>query len=74
MKYDGNIEPILKSMEHIKIDYDISNTNIADRMGKSKQTISNIFKGRQPNMTLDSLKALCDAMDCDLVIDIVRRD
>ena len=71
MKYDGDIMPILRAMEHIKIDYDINNSEIAKKVNKSTQTVSNFFKGRQPNATLDTLKMYCGAMSCDLIIDIV---
>ena len=74
MIYNGNILEIIKTIEHVKIDYNISNNDIADRTGKSKQTISNILKGRQPNMTLDTLLSLCNAIDCQLCIDIVPID
>lgn len=72
MVYKGDIKPILKALEHIRIDYDININDIAYRTNKSPQTVSNFFKGRQPNTTLDTLKMYCDAMDCDLIIDIVR--
>lgn len=73
MIYDGNVTEILKTIEHVKIDKNISNNDIASRTGKSKQTISNILKGRQPNMTLETLLTLCNAIDCDLIIDIVSK-
>lgn len=74
MIYNGDIKPILKTMEHIKIDYNITINDISKGTNKSLQTVSNFFKGRQPNATLDTLKMYCDAMGCDLVIDIVKRD
>lgn len=74
MIYKGDIKPILKALEHIRIDHDISINNIADKSNKSPQTVSNFFKGRQPNATLDTLKMYCDAMDCDLIIDIAEHD
>lgn len=73
MKYTGDINDILKALAHIKIDHNITNTDIANNTGKSKQTISNIFNGRQPNLTLNSLLALCDAMNCELYIDFVPK-
>lgn len=73
MLYNGDITEIIKAIEHIKIDYNISNNEIAERMGKSKQTVSNILKGRQPNMTLDTLLSLCNAIDCNLKIEIERK-
>lgn len=73
MTYNGNIDIILNKLEHIKVDTKQSNNDIAEKLGKSKQTVSNIFKGRQPNMSLDTLMRLCNAMDCDLIIDIKKR-
>lgn len=74
MIYNGDITPILKAVEHVKIDNDISNNEIAAKMGKSKQTVSNLLNGRQPNVTLETLYTLCQAIDCQLVIDIVPFD
>jgi len=74
MIYDGNINDIMKVIEHIKIDYDISNMDIAKGMGKSKQTVSNLLNGQTGNITLNTLVALCDAVGCDLHIDIIRKN
>ena len=74
MKYDGNIDDIMKVIEHIKIDHDIRNTDIAKGMGKSKQTVSNLLNGQTGNITLNTLVALCDAVGCDLHIDIKRKN
>lgn len=73
MIYTGNINEIMKAIEHIKVDYDISNTDIAQSMGKSKQTISNLLNGQSNNITLNTLLSLCKAIGCDLIIDIVPR-
>lgn len=73
MIYTGNIIDIMKVIEHVKIDYDISNTDIAQDMGKSRQTVSNLLNGQSNNITLNTLLSLCNAVDCDLVIDIVPR-
>lgn len=73
MVYKGDIKPILKTLEHIRIDHNININDIADKANKSPQTVSNFFKARQPNATLDTLKMYCDVMDCDLIIDIVKR-
>lgn len=74
MIYDGNINNIMKVIEHIKIDYDISNMDIAKGMGKSKQTVSNLLNGQTGNITLNTLVALCDAVGCELHIDIKRKN
>ena len=74
MIYTGNVMEIMKSIEHIKIDNDISNKDISEKLGKSKQTVSNLLNGQSKNITLDTLKSLCNAIDCDLVIDIKKRE
>ncbi|WP_313069816.1 helix-turn-helix domain-containing protein [Lacrimispora sp.] len=74
MKYEGNINDIMKVIEHIKIDYEINNTEIAKSMGKSKQTVSNLLNGQTGNITLNTLVALCNAVGCELHIDIKRKD
>lgn len=74
MIYNGNIMDIMKSIEHLKIDLEMTNNEIAAKMGKSKQTISNLLNGQSKNITLDTLNNLCDAMDCNLIIDIRKRN
>lgn len=74
MIYNGNIMDIMKSIEHLKIDLEMTNNEIAAKMGKSKQTISNLLNGQSKNITLDTLNNLCDAMGCDLIIDIRKRN
>lgn len=74
MKYDGNIIDLMKAIEHIKVDYDISNMGIAQAMGKSKQTVSNLLNGQSNNITLNTLPSLCNAVECDLIIDVVPRE
>ena len=73
MIYTGNINEIMKAIEHIKVDYDISNTDIAQAMGKSKQTVSNLLNGQSNNITLNTLLSLCDAVGCNLKIEIERK-
>jgi DNA-binding Xre family transcriptional regulator len=74
MVYNGNINDIMKMIEHIKIDNEISNTDIAKGMGKSKQTVSNLLNGQTNNITLNTLLSLCNAINHRLVIDIVPID
>ncbi len=73
MIYNNNTDDIIKIIKHIMVDNNIKNVDIQKATNKSKQTISNFFNGRQSNVTLDTLKDYCDAIDCDLVIDIVKR-
>lgn len=74
MIYNGNIMDIMKIIEHLKIDLEMTNNEIAAKMGKSKQTVSNLLNGQSKNITLDTLNNLCDAMGCDLIIDIKKRN
>lgn len=73
MIYTGNIIDIMKVIEHVKVDYDINNTDIAQAMGKSKQTVSNLLNGQSNNITLNTLLSLCNAVDCNLKIEIERK-
>ena len=74
MIYNNNLKDIMKLIEHVKIDNDISNNDIANKMRKSKQTVSNLLNCKQTNITLDTLEKLCNAVNCDLIIDIKKRD
>nr|DAQ62242.1 MAG TPA: Cro/C1-type HTH DNA-binding domain protein [Caudoviricetes sp.] len=74
MIYNGNIMDIMKIIEHLKIDLEMTNNEIAAKMGKSKQTVSNLLNGQSKNITLDTLNNLCDAIGCDLIIDIRKRN
>ena len=74
MIYRGDINDIIKMIKHIQVEYNISNNDIADNLGKSKQTVSNLLNGRQTNITLDTLLNLCNAVDCELEINIKRKE
>ena len=68
---------IIKVLNHIMIDYDIKNKDIAPKLGTTPQTVSNLFNPRyRPNasMTIDTLYALCKALNCQLSIDIIPMD
>lgn len=53
------------------IDKDIRQKDICNITGWSRATVSNLLNGRQTNITLDTLLSLCNAIGCDLYIDIV---
>ena len=74
MIFNGNMTDLLKEIERIKSNKGISNSDMVAKTGKTKQQICNMLKGRQPNMRLESLKELCNAIDCDLVIEIKSKD
>lgn len=73
MRYNGDIMEIMKKIEHIKIDENITNKDISEKTGKSKQTVSNLLNGQSKNITLDTLKNLSDAIGYDLIIDFKKK-
>ena len=73
MRYTGDIMEIMKKIEHIKIDENITNKDISEKTGKSKQTVSNLLNGQSKNITLDTLKNLSDAIGYDLIIDFKKK-
>lgn len=72
MVYENNINELFKLVKHIMIDEEISQQELSNRLSKSKQATSNIFK--QSNISINTLQDICNAMDCQLVIDIVPND
>ena len=73
MIYDNNVLDIMKKIEHIKIDNNITNNDIAKSTVKSKQTVSNLLNGQSKNITLDTLKNLVNAVGYDLIIDFKKK-
>ncbi len=70
MVYNNNIDDIMKLIKHIMIDNDIKQTDIVEKTGQSKSTISNLLNGKSKNITLDTLLMLCNAVGCQLEINI----
>lgn len=73
IEYTGNIEPITTTLKHIMLDKNIKQKNISEYTGLSKQTISNLLNNRNDNMTLDTLKMLCDSIGLKLIIAIEEK-
>lgn len=48
--------------------------SIVEKTGLNKGTVSNFLNYKSSNPTLDTLKMYCDAMECNLVIDIVPKE
>ncbi len=69
-EYDGNIDCITLMLKHIMLDKGMRQKDIAQQMGLSVQTISNLLNCRRDGITLDTLQRLCNAIDCKLYIDI----
>jgi len=56
-------------LKKILIDNNMTAKEIADNIGVKPQQYNNIVNKR--NFALSDLKRICDAMSCDLIIDIV---
>ncbi len=74
MIYDNNIDDLMKQIKHIMIDKDIRQIDLAEKTGQNKATISNLLNCKSKNVTLDTLLMLCNAIDCQLEINIKLRD
>ena len=72
MKYTG-LKSVMLMISHIMLDNDIRQKDISNATGWSKQTVSNLLACRRDNVNIDTLARLCDAIDCDLIIDIQPR-
>lgn len=73
MKYNGNIADITLMIKHLMLDMDIKQKDLCNGTGWTKATISNLLNNRTENPSLKVLYELCNAMNCDLVIDIVPK-
>lgn len=70
MIYNNNIDDIMKQIKHIMIDNNLKQTDIVEKTGQSKSTISNLLSGKSKNITLETLLMLCTAVNCQLEINI----
>ncbi len=74
MIYDGNSDKVIDLIKHTMIDTRTQQKDIVEKTGLNKGTVSNFLNYKSSNPTLDTLKMYCNAMGCDLVIDIVQRE
>ncbi len=74
MIYDGDSDKVIDLIKHTMIDTRTQQKNIVEKTGLNKGTVSNFLNYKSSNPTLDTLKMYCDAMGCDLVIDIRPRE
>ncbi len=63
------VSDLQKLIKHVMIDTDMQQADLAQRLNKSKQSISNLIN-KQDNYTINTLYQICNAMGCDLIIDI----
>ncbi len=73
MIYDGNSDKVIDLIKHTMIDIRTQQKDIVEKTDLNKGTVSNFLNYKSSNPTLDTLKMYCDAMGCDLVIDIVPK-
>ena len=70
IKYNGNIEDIMLLIKHKMLDNNISQKDICNITGWSKSTVSNLLNSRTENPSLKFILQLCNAINCDFIIDI----
>lgn len=71
IKYNGNIDEIMILIKHKMIDNKVTQKDICNITGWSKSTVSNLLNGRTENPSLKTIMQLCNAINCDLYIDIL---
>ena len=74
IKYDGDITKVMLMIKHAMLDNDITQKDICSATGWSKGTVSNLLNGRTENPSLKIILQLCDAIGCDFIIDIVKKE
>ena len=67
-----NTKAVFVSIRQVMIAKDLKIKDIADRLCKSQSAVSSLFA--QSNISLDSLDEICQAIDCQLEINIVPKD
>lgn len=60
------------NLKRLAIDYGMSMTDIAKKCDMIPQQLNNKFNNNR--LALSDLKEWCNAMNCNLIIDIVKRD
>lgn len=68
---------IVKLIRKVMIDRDVKKVNIARTIGQTEQSVSNLLNPNyrpDSGMTIDQVAMICEAMDCDLVIEIREKN
>lgn len=73
MNYN-NIEDITTLIKHIMVDEGIKQKDIVEKIGWTKQTVSNILNNHTKNIGIDTLKELCNGLGYDLHIELKKQD
>lgn len=64
-------EQLKNEIKKAIIDNNTTSKAIADKMGISPQTYQHLINKKQ--LSFSDVKRICDAMRCDLIIDIIPR-
>ena len=67
---------IIKLIRHIMIDLNIKNIDIVSNLGQTEQSVSNLLNPNyrpDSSITVDGLAKICEAMGCELRIEIERK-
>lgn len=65
-------EQLKKELKKVQIDNNVTAKSVCDKLNMIPQTYQTLINKKQ--FSFADMKRICDAMDCDLVLDIVRRD
>ena len=69
--YEDNAQ-LKKELKKVQIDNSITAKSVCDKLGMIPQTYQTLINKKQ--FSFADMKRICDAMNCDLVIDIVKRE
>ncbi|POO87897.1 XRE family transcriptional regulator [Clostridium sp. 3-3] len=67
-----NTKAVFVAIRQIMLAKDIKIKDLAKRLCKSQSAVSSLFA--QSNISLDTLDEICQAIDCQLDINIVPKD
>lgn len=68
----NNTKEILLYIRQYMIGKDISINELAQKMGKTHSAVSGLF--RQPNISLEKLNEICNALNLELEINMLPKD
>lgn len=73
IKYTGNIEDVTLLLKHMMLDLDLTQKDVCNASRHAKSTVSNFLNNQTLNPGINTIFEICNAMNCDLMIDIVPK-
>ena len=70
LKYNGNIEDFTLMLKHIMLDKNITQKDIANNTGWTKQTVSNFLNNRTKNPSITVIYEICKGLGCELILKV----